>query len=123
MSHQHFQRIFMPIISIKTNHSLTSHQKEQLLNDVVTATCEALSVDKARIDASLQIISPDASVSCGKYKAPFIRYGVMMLAGRSLEAKQALVKRYDEAAKNIIAGGGYGRKNPSSRICNGPIWG
>lgn len=93
----------MPIISITTNQPLTDHQQEQLLNEVLTATSEALAVDKIKLDVSLQIIPPAASVTCGQYQAPFVRYVVMMLAGRSLQAKQALVKSYAEVAKNVTA--------------------
>lgn len=89
----------MPIVNIQTNLSLDSQQQKQLLTTVVDATSEALSTDKARIDASLQTLSPEQTIVGGVHQRPYVRYTLKLLAGRTPEAKQALVEKYDQAAR------------------------
>lgn len=93
----------MPIVTIQTNQSLDTQQQEQLIQGIVQATSDALSVDKERIDVLLHILAPGQTLTGGVYQRPFVRYQMEMLAGRTHEAKQALVKSYYEVTKELVA--------------------
>jgi len=94
----------MPIISVQTNITLDNQQQEQLLTTVTDATSEALATDKTRIDVVLQILQPQVAMIGGVHQRPYVRFSVEMLAGRTRETKQNLVKRYYDVAQNITPG-------------------
>src|SRR5690625_7733517 len=94
----------MPIISVQTNITLDNQQQEQLLTTVTDATSEALATDKTRIDVGLQILQPEVPMIGGVHQCPYVRFSVEMLAGRTRETKQQLVKRYCAIAQNITPG-------------------
>lgn len=52
----------MPIVTIQTNQSLDTQQQEQLIQGIVQATSDALSVDKERIDVLLHILAPELAL-------------------------------------------------------------
>lgn|SRR5690625_1295888 len=94
----------MPIVTIHTNHSVDSPQRERLLNDVAAATGTALAIDKDRVDVSLHILPPDATLTAGVFQGPFVRFAIKMFVGRNLEIKQNLVQSYNDIAQQFFAG-------------------
>ncbi len=91
----------MPIVNIQTNLSLSAHQQEQLLTQTAQATSQALNTDLTRIDVALQQLAAEHTIVGGVAQRPFVRYTIQLLTGRSIEAKQTLVKQYYEVAQSI----------------------
>lgn len=88
----------MPYVNIMTTQSLSSEQKQQLLQRTSDAVVESLATSLPSVRILLQELPRGHYFSGGKFDVPAVLYDIDMIEGRSEEAKAKLIHSLSKLA-------------------------